>query len=406
MTWFFLFGLGALVGGQLNRGIYRLAILNKRSISPWSAPPSDDLVRYWYDRIPIFGWWTLRRESSLHGTGFWLRPLCIELVTALGFPAQYWWETNSGLIPPGLPVPAMSVLIASCASHLILFSLMIVAAMIDADEKTIPDEIAVTGTVVGLSIATILPQSLLHTDHSPLGAPPKIEPLWLAVSWPPWLNGTWGLVAGLACFLAWYYAILPKIWWTRGGFFKAIKLLVASLLRYACTVMTAALCFAGCALISMIWKLSGNVWQSLLTSLVGMAFGGGLVWAVRIIGTVALRREAMGFGDVTLMAMIGTFVGWQSSLIVFFLAPLAGLGLAVTQWVLTGRKDIAYGPFLCFASWILIEFWADIWFGFAMPVFATLDELVPLLVVFCLFLMHGMLTFWRLVSERFTRKES
>ena len=42
------------------------------------------------------------------------------------------------------------------------------------------------------------------------------------------------------------------------------------------------------------------------------------MWAVRIIGTLTLRQEAMGFGDVTLMAMIGAFTGWQSTLLIFF----------------------------------------------------------------------------------------
>ena len=50
------------------------------------------------------------------------------------------------------------------------------------------------------------------------------------------------------------------------------------------------------------------------------------MWAVRLIGTAALRREAMGFGDVTLMMMIGTFLGWQACSDLFFLAPFAGTG--------------------------------------------------------------------------------
>ena len=50
--------------------------------------------------------------------------------------------------------------------------------------------------------------------------------------------------------------------------------------------------------------------------------GGGIVWAVRIIASQALGVEAMGFGDVTLMCMIGAFVGWQPALLIFCLGSL------------------------------------------------------------------------------------
>ena len=75
----------------------------------------------------------------------------------------------------------------------------------------------------------------------------------------------------------------------------------------------------------------------MLTALVGLAASGGIVWAVRLIGTAALRREAMGFGDVTLMMMIGAFLGWQAGLMLFFLAPFAGLVIGLLQFVL--RRD-------------------------------------------------------------------
>ncbi len=78
-----------------------------------------------------------------------------------------------------------------------------------------------------------------------------------------------------------------------------------------------------------------------------MAVAGTLVWVVRIVASVALQQEAMGFGDVTLMGMIGAFLGWQPAVMAFFLAPFAGVVIALAQWLTTGRKEIAYGPFLC-----------------------------------------------------------
>ena len=89
------------------------------------------------------------------------------------------------------------------------------------------------------------------------------------------------------------------------------------------------------------WWVGGDGWESLLSSLVGLAAAGGIVWLVRIIGRYALRKEAMGFGDVTLMAMIGSFLGWQACLFVFFLAPFAGLLLGIANWICAPRTRAA-----------------------------------------------------------------
>ena len=86
-----------------------------------------------------------------------------------------------------------------------------------------------------------------------------------------------------------------------------------------------------------------------------------MIWAVRIVGGHALGQEAMGFGDVTLMAMIGAFLGWQATLIVFFLAPFAALFISVTQWLLTRRRDIAFGPYLCLSACFLVVCWPFVW---------------------------------------------
>jgi hypothetical protein len=77
--------------------------------------------------------------------------------------------------------------------------------------------------------------------------------------------------------------------------------------------------------------------HALLTALVGMATGGLLVWFFRIVFGWVLAEEANGFGDGTLKAVIGAFLGWQATLIVLFLAPFAAVAIAVGQWLLTGR---------------------------------------------------------------------
>jgi prepilin signal peptidase PulO-like enzyme (type II secretory pathway) len=121
------------------------------------------------------------------------------------------------------------------------------------------------------------------------------------------------------------------------------------------------LAVVGSAGIATQWSFGSVGWQILLTAITGMVFGGGLIWAVRIVGQVALRKEAMGFGDVTLMAMIGAYLGWQAALIIFFASPLAALVVALAQWALTGRRDIAFGPYLCVAALAVLVYWGTIW---------------------------------------------
>ena len=49
-----------------------------------------------------------------------------------------------------------------------------------------------------------------------------------------------------------------------------------------------------------------------------------MIWSVRIVGSQALGQEAMGFGDVTLMAFIGGALGPQRAIITVFVASAIG----------------------------------------------------------------------------------
>ncbi len=88
---------GALIGAVINWAIYAWTYFLKRPISPWMTPDPQAPPRRWLDRIPLAGWIFLRREHKIHGTGFWIRPLLIEVVWAVGWPWFYFWQLNGGL---------------------------------------------------------------------------------------------------------------------------------------------------------------------------------------------------------------------------------------------------------------------------------------------------------------------
>jgi len=62
-------------------------------------------------------------------------------------------------------------------------------------------------------------------------------------------------------------------------------------------------------------------------ALIGACVGAGAISIIGWLGEVVLRREAMGFGDVTLMAVVGAAVGPTSALLTIFVG--AGLGAVI-----------------------------------------------------------------------------
>ncbi len=62
-----------------------------------------------------------------------------------------------------------------------------------------------------------------------------------------------------------------------------------------------------------------------LHALAGAATGGGVLLAVGVLGSWVFRKEAMGMGDVKLLATIGAFLGiWPTLLVVVLLSAMGG----------------------------------------------------------------------------------
>jgi leader peptidase (prepilin peptidase)/N-methyltransferase len=93
----------------------------------------------------------------------------------------------------------------------------------------------------------------------------------------------------------------------------------------------------------------------------GAAAGAGLTLLVRQLSSRVLGKEAMGLGDATLMALIGSFLGWQAVLLTFALAPLTGLLAALLGKLTVNRPYLPYGPCLSAAALLVLFCWGWLW---------------------------------------------
>lgn len=398
---------GLVAGAIVNLAAYALA-WEAQPLSPWQKDPTGQ-ARAWAKRVPAVGWLRRADETAHFGPRFWLRPLLVELFCAVGAPALYWWEVVQGSLLPA-PLAELGVLPEWSAAtqmqfavHMLLLMLMLAASLIDLDEKNIPDGVTVPGALTMLAAAALAPQALLpefRLAEAAPGAPPMLPPMEFVTlaspnPWPASLadGETRWLALAVGLYVAWCAALLPRVWRPRRGIGVALQLAWGHVRRDPFSAIVAALAVVGTAAIAAVWNQGGDSWRALLSALVGMLVTGGLVWLVRILGSLMLGREAMGFGDVTLMCMIGAYTGWQMGLVIFFMAPFFGLFLGVAQWILRREPEIPYGPFLCLAATTVLLFWPRVWLA-AAPYFA-IGWLVPLVLLVCLAGLVALLAAWR-----------
>ena len=283
----------------------------------------------------------------------------IEGATVLAAVALWWWEVRTLGQLPGVAVPVdQGVVCLRYVAHLLLFVLLAAATWVDFRHRVIPDEITVPGVLAGLAWNACLPATLLPVGHAVelSFAPPALVPDVLGgfgplhhPGLPGWATGAAGLALAAALFAAWWWFGLPPAAGEPGGSQAGLGRL--------------RLAVAGAGLVGLVvaWRVGGDHWAGLVTALVGLGVAAGMIWATRIGASAALGREALGFGDVTLMAMAGAWLGWQACLLACVAAVFIGLAHGVLQLLRHSESELPFGPSLCLGLALVVIGWRPLW---------------------------------------------
>jgi len=361
----FLFVLGACVGSFLNVVAYRLP-REMSLIEPSSHCPACKQPISWYDNVPILGWFLLRGRCRRCGGAFSIRYAAVELLTALLFVAVYVayfrLEVRHGL--PEFTEGGWLIY----AGHMVLICGLLASSLIDAEHWIIPLSVSYTVAGAGLGLSVVWPYILSGSGVAEAGVIPLAGPRTGALA----LGAALGL--GLGNLALWKGLIKRSFAELAEAEEEARKNnlpvpdvpvsvrreMVRELAFLAPVVVGGWLCYRLLATnggLGETWNrlLVEQKWLGgLLGSVFGFMIGGGVVWATRVLGSLALGREAMGLGDVHLMAAVGAVLGWRTPALAFFVAPFLGLGYALTRLVVHRTREIPYGPFLSAATVVVM----------------------------------------------------
>ncbi len=242
--------IGAVVGSFLNVCIYRIP-WEKSLVWPASHCPKCLEPIEPKDNIPILSWVLLGGKCRRCGLPISFRYPLIELLTSVMFAAAFMVYVVLPNLSRYGTVPSEDLL--RFGYHAVLIALLIAASMIDVDLTLIPDQITVTGMILGLAVGAIFPEirpgpstALSHWSGFWVG----LKGLLVGAALPLSIRTVWRLVRSreamglgdatlmgmIGAFLGWQAAILTFFLAAFLGLFHAavkIAVLVAKLLTGA-----------------------------------------------------------------------------------------------------------------------------------------------------------------------------
>lgn len=90
----------------------------------------------------------------------------------------------------------------------------------------------------------------------------------------------------------------------------------------------------------------------------GATFGGGLLFVVSVAYRLIRKREGLGLGDVSMMCMIGAYLGWELTLLTILLGSLVGAitGMAMLRGERMSEFKLPFGVFLGIGAIVALLF--------------------------------------------------
>jgi leader peptidase (prepilin peptidase)/N-methyltransferase len=153
----------------------------------------------------------------------------------------------------------------------------------------------------------------------------------------------------------------------------AMFALLAALLAVACIDWEHMIIPDSISLGALVLGLCLSPWigPGLIPALLGASVGGGLLLIVALLWEKLRGVEAMGGGDIKLMAAVGAFLGMVPTLLAIFLGSFLGAFVGAVLLSRSGQAKIAFGTFLAAATGLVVFFgdsalaWYLRWAGFA-----------------------------------------
>lgn len=361
---FIVFALGAVVGSFLNVCIHRMPLDQSIVTPPSHCPHCDQRIR-WADNIPLVSYLALGRKCRNCGAKISPRYFVVELLTAVLFLVM-WLKLTQWDDPP-----VHGIYFLKAPIYWMVIAGLIAATFIDFEHYMIPNEITFGGIIVGLLLSTVYPPLQSHdlvTDSilklSPIAIPAAIAALFrslfgmlvgglILLSIAEFGKLLFGrlrvpLAPDTTVIIADGKLKLPdeEVAWGDLFFRESDKIrFKAASLKFADKQFTDA------AVIVMENSITINGEDYPLAD-------AGIIEAKT--SEIVIPREAMGFGDVKLLAGIGALLGWEATVFSIFLSSAAGavVGLAL---IALRKKDlqgrIPYGPYIALGAlvWLFAE---------------------------------------------------